>query len=80
MSQIPIYTDKLFLEHDTGPRHPERPARLEASIEALKKSGSLSKQLHWTTGRPATRKEILRCHKAELFELVEKTRGLKTRS
>ncbi|HBO51129.1 MAG TPA: histone deacetylase, partial [Planctomycetes bacterium] len=73
MSQIPIYTDKLFLEHDTGLRHPERPARLEASIEALKKSGSLSKQLHWTTGRSATRKEILRCHKADLFELVEKT-------
>ena len=79
MIQIPIYTDKLFLEHDTGPRHPERPARLEASIEALKKSGSLSKQLHWTTGRPATRKEILRCHKAGLFELVEKTRGLEGR-
>ncbi len=79
MNEIPIYTDSLFLEHDTGPGHPEKPARLEKSLAALKSARSLSGRLQWTTGRPATRTEILRCHKPGLFELVEKTRGLKGR-
>ena len=79
MNGIPIYTDSLFLEHDTGPGHPEKPARLEKSLAALKSASSLSGRLQWNTGRPATRTEILRCHRPGLFELVEKTRGLKGR-
>jgi acetoin utilization deacetylase AcuC-like enzyme len=79
MNEIPIYTDSLFLEHGTGPGHPEKPARLEKSLAALKSARSLSGRLQWNTGRPATRKEILRCHEPGLFELVEKTRGLKGR-
>lgn len=75
MNKIPIYTDRLFLQHDTGISHPERAARLESSVAALREAESLSGRLLWSTGRPATRAEILRCHKPELFELVDKTRG-----
>jgi acetoin utilization deacetylase AcuC-like enzyme len=32
-------THPLFLDHDTGPGHPERPARLEAVLHGLRASG-----------------------------------------
>jgi len=34
-----LYTDPLFLRHDTGPHHPERPDRLRAVTARLAKSG-----------------------------------------
>ncbi len=40
-----IYSDK-FLEHQTGYGHPERPARLTAIVEALKRV-SWQEQLNW---------------------------------
>jgi hypothetical protein len=35
--------DPAFLEHDTGPAHPERPDRLRAIRSALEKSGLLAR-------------------------------------
>ena len=35
-----LYTDPLFLRHDTGPHHPERPDRLRAVTARLAKSGA----------------------------------------
>jgi acetoin utilization deacetylase AcuC-like enzyme len=34
-----LYTDPLFLQHDTGPGHPERPERLRAVSDRLDASG-----------------------------------------
>ena len=79
INSIPVYTDGVFLEHETGPGHPERPARLKSCLSALKDSENLTRRLRWSGGRPATRQEILRCHKNEHFERVGKTRGLEGR-
>jgi len=37
-----IYDDR-FLEHDTGPGHPERPDRLRAIVDRLQRDGALDK-------------------------------------
>lgn len=78
-NSIPVYTDGIFLEHNTGPGHPERAARLKSCLSALKGSEYLSSRLSWTTGRPATRREILRCHQNDHFDRIGKTRGLEGR-
>lgn len=40
---VEIYTSKLFLEHDTGHGHPERPDRVGYAIEQLTRSGTLAR-------------------------------------
>ena len=78
-NNIPVYSDGVFLEHNTGPGHPERAARLESCLKALKNSERLSGKLNWSTGRPATQREILRCHQGRHYEKVLKARGLQGR-
>ena len=34
-----LYTHEVFLAHDTGPHHPERPDRLRAVLKALDAPG-----------------------------------------
>jgi acetoin utilization deacetylase AcuC-like enzyme len=36
---VPVFTDPVFLEHDTGPYHPENAHRLEAVIHSLRQEG-----------------------------------------
>ncbi len=36
---MPVFYDPLFLEHDTGPYHPENAHRLEAVVHALRQEG-----------------------------------------
>jgi len=43
MSSLSIISHPVYLEHDTGFGHPERPERLEAILEKLKSSTSLIK-------------------------------------
>jgi acetoin utilization deacetylase AcuC-like enzyme len=38
-----LYTDPLFLKHDTGPHHPETPERLRAVTARLEKTGLVKK-------------------------------------
>ncbi len=35
MVKVKVYTDKIFLEHDTGPGHPEHAGRLRAVLDVL---------------------------------------------
>jgi acetoin utilization deacetylase AcuC-like enzyme len=37
--KVVVATHPSMLDHDTGPRHPERPARLEAAIRGVRRSG-----------------------------------------
>ncbi|BAC89216.1 histone deacetylase family protein [Gloeobacter violaceus] len=64
-----IYTDR-FLEHRTGAMHPERPQRLAAIVERLRRS-PLAPSLAWQEPRQATREQLLWVHSAELVETVE---------
>src|SRR4051812_12591556 len=38
-----LYTDPLFLKHETGPRHPETAARLRSVTARLEKAGLVKK-------------------------------------
>ena len=75
MSTLPVYTNDVYLEHDTGPGHPERPLRLESSLAALRSAPSLDERLAWRAGRDASDEEILRCHTQSHLDRVEAARG-----
>jgi acetoin utilization deacetylase AcuC-like enzyme len=65
-----LVTDPRFLEHDTGPGHPERPARLDAVLAGLQ-SADLGQALVPTAPRPATREELARVHPDPYLDAVE---------
>jgi acetoin utilization deacetylase AcuC-like enzyme len=61
------YTHPACLEHDTGPDHPERPARLRAVLDALHHAWP---DLAWREAPLAPRGDLLRVHAAELVDAV----------
>jgi acetoin utilization deacetylase AcuC-like enzyme len=63
-------TDPVFADHDTGPRHPERPARLQAVADGLERSG-LGSDLRTLDPRVATRAELERVHPAAHLDHLE---------
>lgn len=70
MSSIGIFTDDLFLKHDTGPNHPESFQRLIAIREKLE-SRSYYSNFQQLTPRPATIKEIELVHGREYIHSVD---------
>lgn len=72
-----LYTHDCFLDHDTGPHHPERPDRLRAVLRALE--GPEFGALVRVEATPATREQIERVHPAthvdDVFEAIP-TEGL----
>lgn len=64
-------TAPAFLAHDTGPAHPERPARLMAILERLGESG-LGEELTCAEARSADRAWIERVHAPEYVSEVER--------
>ena len=65
-----LATDSRFAEHDTGPGHPERAARLEA-VEAGLVLADLGTDLVALARREATRTELERVHPAEHLDHLE---------
>jgi len=63
-----LLTHSACLDHDTGPYHPERPARLRAVIEALE-AEEFSHLLRLDAPQ-ASEEEILRVHTRDLFATV----------
>jgi len=63
--------DKDYLNHDTGPTHPETAARLKAIIERLKQKNILS-SLVQIEPYPASTEWIARIHTSEYIRHVEK--------
>lgn len=63
-----LYTDPIFLEHDTG-SHPESSLRLKSVVAKLQQTGLIDK---FTRGkvRAATRDELLRIHSDEHIDRV----------
>ena len=62
-----FYTHSACLQHDTGPTHAERPARLEAVTSALREAFP---QVLWSDAPRATRGQLLRVHDDALLRLV----------
>jgi acetoin utilization deacetylase AcuC-like enzyme len=50
---FPLFYSDHFLDHDTGPYHPENPGRLQAIVNALKTS-PFAAQLEWRSPTPVT--------------------------
>jgi len=63
-----VYSN-MFLEHDSGPGHPERPARLRAIVGALEKSGLLQRMTPVTFG-PAEPRTLEMVHDPAYVGLV----------
>ncbi|GAB3508537.1 histone deacetylase family protein [Pseudoxanthomonas daejeonensis] len=61
------YTHPACLEHDTGPEHPERAARLRAVLDALRRAYP---DLAWLEAPAARRGDLLRVHAAALVDEV----------
>src|SRR4051794_23490802 len=63
-----LYTDPLFLRHETG-RHPERPDRLRAVPARLEQSGLPARcsSAPWTPLEPD---EVARLHDPDMVERV----------
>lgn len=61
----------LFLQHDTGPFHPENANRLKAIENGLRESG-LWNRLNHIVPAPATEEVILLCHTKEHFQTMRK--------
>ena len=65
-----LLADRGCVDHDPGAMHPEQPARFETVVKRLKADGLYS-ELTPVDSRPATHKELVRCHPAEYLSLVE---------
>ncbi|UCG11935.1 MAG: histone deacetylase [Deltaproteobacteria bacterium] len=61
-----VYGD-IYLKHDTGPQHPERPQRLSAIIETLDAAGLLDKLLRIEPA-PAERSVLELCHTSRYID------------
>ena len=61
-----------YLNHDTGPGHPERPDRLRASLAALQQS-EVWTQLHHIEPTPATIEQIAYAHKPGYSEYIQQS-------
>jgi acetoin utilization deacetylase AcuC-like enzyme len=78
MSRVGFYDDPVLAEHDAGPGHPERPARLEAVRRGLRQGG-LEGQVVPLAPRPATREELVRVHTASHVDRVAAADGRRVR-
>jgi acetoin utilization deacetylase AcuC-like enzyme len=66
MSTAFVY-DPRFLEHDTGPGHPERPDRLRAVVDELKKRGHWDRLAHLSF-EPAERRWLDTLHTPDYID------------
>lgn len=65
-----FYFDDRFTQHDTGPHHPERPARLEAVFDGLTRF-DLNEALDRRSPRPATDQELELVHDPAYIKALE---------
>jgi acetoin utilization deacetylase AcuC-like enzyme len=72
--KVGLYDDPVFLEHDSGSGHPERPQRLVALRDGIRREG-LEARLELVAPRDATREELLRVHAPEHLAAVAATAG-----
>jgi acetoin utilization deacetylase AcuC-like enzyme len=72
-----LLLDRIYMQHQTGPGHPERPERYDAIISGLEGAG-LVKAAVRIPARRATEDEIALCHSREYIAVVKRdvSRGL----
>lgn len=67
---IGLVCSSAYREHSTGAWHPECPARVDAVIQGLEPAGLL-RQCQLIPPRPATERELLRCHTPQYLKRVQ---------
>ncbi len=65
-----LYTSDVFLQHQTGPGHPECPQRLEAIVKALDEA-NLPDRCRRVLWRAARERELQQVHSAEYLVTLE---------
>jgi len=69
-----IMYSPAYLDHATGPDHPESPSRLKVIMEELNKSDLLkTRKCAIFTPKPAKKKDLELVHESDYIELVKKT-------
>ena len=71
MAKTGLVYDDIYLNHDTGPHHPETAKRLIAIIESLRTTGLLEK-LFPIESEPAKRDIISFCHEPDYIDKFER--------
>ncbi|RJP26678.1 MAG: histone deacetylase [Actinobacteria bacterium] len=71
MSTTAVFYDPIYLEHDTGHGHPERPERLQTTMQLLEEVG-LSEKVRIISPRDATVEEIQLVHPKGYIAQVRK--------
>jgi len=69
-ADVIIYTHPACLRHDPGPEHPEKPARLQVVLEALKQAHG---DADWREAPMIKRGDLQRVHGEELIRQVLET-------
>jgi acetoin utilization deacetylase AcuC-like enzyme len=62
----------VFLDHDTGPGHPESPSRYSVVMNALRKDKALWETLLEVKAKQAPRGDIQAAHSPQLYKLIER--------
>ena len=68
---VALYADPIAKQHDTGPGHPEQPARYDTVMHALDRAGLVPKFARLPS-REATEDEIALCHSPRYIELARR--------
>ena len=71
MSSTAVFYDPIYLEHDTGYGHPERPERLETTMQMMERVG-LTDKVRIISPRDATTDEIQLVHPNKYVETVKR--------
>ena len=69
MARTGFFTHASFLDHDTGPGHPERPDRLRAILEKVEQSPGASRLVRGEPD-PVGPEALLRCHGQRMIDAV----------
>jgi acetoin utilization deacetylase AcuC-like enzyme len=76
MNTVTIFRHPIYIEHDTGPFHPESPQRLEILYEMLG-AEDVKDLCTFAEPRKAKKEEITLVHTSDHFNRVAATAGLK---
>ena len=71
MSRVGFVYHEEYLEHDTGPEHPERSDRLKSIVEHLQKSGTMN-NLRQLRPSPASLDWIQKVHPPSYIQMIER--------
>ena len=71
MSNLRVYTNSVFRRHDTGVGHPERPSRIDAALEGVKRAGLSDRVIEAAALHAETDRIIAKVHSSDYERELE---------